>query len=166
MNRREESDTRMDAALEAYRAAAWAEADAHFDERALEAQRARILQRLDQAGQRARVLPFPGHPAAGARPGAASSRRWISLAAAAGLLIGLVTGQLLHVVPGGSTGQRQAVRSQPAPEGPASMGVTRVSVSMTDPDDDLLDAIDLAVTRDSVSELRALHDLTFVYEPY
>ena len=58
----------------------------HFDERALEAQRQRILQRIEQAGQRARVLHFPTTTAT-ARPSVAGvSRRWISAAAAAGLL--------------------------------------------------------------------------------
>ena len=96
----EEPDATLAAALEAYRTAAHAEADAHFDERALEAQRARILQRIDLAGQRARVIPFPG-AAEPVRPVTGSqSRRWISVAAAAGLLIGLVSGQLLHVIPG------------------------------------------------------------------
>lgn len=166
MKSHEEPDTSMTAALEAYRAAAWAEADAHFDERALEAQRARILQRLEQAGQRARVLPFPGAPVL-ARPTGAISRRWISGAAAAGLLIGLVTGQLLHVMPGDSWVHRQPVRTtQAVPDARSAPGPARVSVPVGDPDDDLLDAIDLAVTRGGASELRALHDLTFVYEPY
>jgi len=155
----------MTAALDAYRAAAWAEADAHFDERALEAQRLRILQRLEQAGQRAKVLPFPGS-VSGGRPSASISRRWISAAAAAGLLIGLVTGQLLHVLPGDSWVHREPVRPQPLAETRTGAGPTRVSVPIDDPDNDLLDAIDLAVTRGGASELRALHDLTFAYEPY
>ena len=165
MKRRDESESAQAAALEAYRAAACAEADAHFDERALEAQRTRILQRLDQAGQRARVLAFPGSAVA-SRPSVAKSRRWISAAAAAGLLIGLVTGQLLHVLPGDSWVHRQPLRPQAEPIRPAGAVSTRVSVPLGDPDNELLDAIDLAVTRGGVSELRALHDLTFSYEPY
>ena len=46
--------------LDAYRDAAHADADAHFDERALETQRHRILQRLAHLGQAARVIRFPG----------------------------------------------------------------------------------------------------------
>jgi hypothetical protein len=60
MKSRDESEARMTEALAAYRASAHAEADRHFDDRALEVQRARILARLDLAGQRARVLPFRG----------------------------------------------------------------------------------------------------------
>jgi hypothetical protein len=114
MTPREKSEARMTEALDAYRAAAHAEADGYFDERALEAQRVRILARLEQAGQRARVLPFPG---AGATPrlGPSHSRRWISAAAAAGLFIGLVTGQLLHVMPGDNWVHREPVRVSAPP---------------------------------------------------
>ena len=68
MTSRDDSDARLTDALNAYRSAAHAEADGYFDERALEAQRHRILARLEQPGQRARVLPFPGAMAPG-RPG-------------------------------------------------------------------------------------------------
>lgn len=167
MRQHEDPDGTMAAALEAYRDAACAEADAHFDDRALEAQRARILQRIELAGQRARVLPFP-NGLAGARPVSATSRRWISAAAAAGLLIGLVTGQLLHIMPGDSWVHRQPVRMEPAPDSRAAGGPVFVTAPVADPDPDnvLLDAIDLAVSRGGATELRALHELTFSYEPY
>ncbi len=83
MTGREGTDPKLAAALDAYRAAAHAEADAHFDERALEVQRQRILQRIEQAGQRARVLHFPTTTTA-TRPSAvdwelSSSRKPVSL---------------------------------------------------------------------------------------
>ncbi|MEZ5288801.1 MAG: hypothetical protein R2712_29180 [Vicinamibacterales bacterium] len=164
MRRREDADVGMAAALEAYRAAACAEADAHFDDHALEAQRVRILQRLDLS-HKARVLPFPGAPAA-TRPVSTVSRRWISAAAVAGLLIGLVTGQLLHVLPGDSVVNRQTAVRPSSLEPRTSPVAARVSAPVVDPDNALLDAIDLAVSRGGASELRALHDLTFAYEPY
>ena len=78
MTGREGTDPKLAAALDAYRAAAHAEADAHFDERALETQRQRILQRIEQAGHRARVLHFPTATTA-TRPSVAGvSRRWIA----------------------------------------------------------------------------------------
>ena len=46
MNRPDDSEQNHDAALEAYRVAAHAEADGHFDDRALDAQRHQILARL------------------------------------------------------------------------------------------------------------------------
>ena len=166
MTGREGTDPKLAAALDAYRAAAHAEADAHFDERALEIQRQRILQRIEQAGQRARVLNFPTITTV-TRPSVAGvSRRWISAAAVAGLLIGLGTGQLLHVIPGDNwvnrdTGTRSMAT---APAGRLAV-VPAVAIVSPDPDDVLLDAIEVAVTSRGASELRALDDLTFVYEP-
>jgi hypothetical protein len=166
MTRREDPEVRLTEALEAYRAAAHAEADSHFDEKALETQRARILARLEQAGQRARVLPFPGGTGASARAGNGHPRRWISAAAAAGLLIGLVTGQLLHVMPGDNWVHREPVRkTAPAPSAPRMAIVPAVATTSLDPEDALLDAIDAAVTRQGASDLRAFEDLTFG-EPY
>jgi hypothetical protein len=166
MTGREGTDPTLAAALAAYRAAARSEADAHFDEPALEAQRQRILQRIEQAGQRARVLHFPTVTTA-VRPAVVGvSRRWISAAAVAGLLIGLGTGQLLHVMPGDNWVNRDAA-ARPAATAPAGRLAIVPAVAMTsaDADDALLDAIDVAVTSRGASELRALDDLTFVYEP-
>jgi hypothetical protein len=159
MRSREDTEARQKETLEAYRAAAHAEADSHFDERALETQRSRIMARLELAGQRARVLPFPG-ASAGVRPGSGHSRRWISAAAAAGLLIGLVTGQLLHVMPGDNWVHRDPVRLSPAP--PSRMAAVPAVVQTSfDSEDALLDAIDAAITQRGASDLRAYDDLTF-----
>ena len=168
MIRREGSERFDDlaTALDAYRAAAHAEADAHFDEHALEAQRLRILQRIEQAGHPARVLRFPGVPASLA-PSAHSNRRWISLAAAAGLLVGLLTGQLLHVMPGDAwVHPTTAARSLAPAASPAGrMGVVpALAADAMDDDDALLNAVDLAVRTHPAPELRALSDFTFAYE--
>jgi hypothetical protein len=167
MMHRDGSDTQP-TGLDGLRAAAHAEADALFDEAALETQRASILQRIEVAGQRARVIRFPGVPAV-LRPSGVHSRRWVSAAAAAGLVIGLITGQLLHVMPGDNWTHREAMRTPlPAdPRLPASrMGTVPAVATVTrDADDELLDAIDIAVSRQGASEFRALNDLTFAYEP-
>jgi hypothetical protein len=160
MTSRDDSEASRQDALEAYRAAAHAEADGYFDDRALEAQRLRILARLEQAGYRAKVLPFPG-ALASARLGTSSSRRWISAAAAAGLLVGLLTGQLLHVMPGDNWvhPDRTPIGQQP---GAARLtAVPVVAKASLDADDALLDAIDAAVARHAVTDLRAFDDLTF-----
>ena len=143
--------------LDAYRAAAWADADAHFDERMLEAQRLRILARIELAGQRAKVLPFPGAAPTG-RLARGSSRRWISAAAAAGLLVGLLTGQLLHVMPGDNW-----VHPERRPLAPGTLRTVAPAVvkASVDPDDVLLDAIDRAVAQQAITDLRAFEDLTF-----
>jgi hypothetical protein len=158
--RSRDDDARLSGALDAYRAAAHADADSHFDDRALEAQRLRILARIEQAGQRAKVLPFPGAEAI-TRVGAGTSRRWISAAAAAGLLIGLITGQLLHVMPGDNWVHREPARLAAEPA-PSRMGIVPAVVNTSlDADDALLDAIDRAVARQGASDLRAFDDFTF-----
>jgi hypothetical protein len=75
------------------------EADARFPEAALEAQRTRVLDRLAHIGHAARVLPFPMRASSANPVRPVVNRRWVSAAAAAGLLIGLVTGQVMHVTP-------------------------------------------------------------------
>lgn len=161
MNRRDISEHKEAAALEAsleqYRAAACAEADAHFDDRALEAQRHKILARLAHLGHPAKVIRFPKAPS-GELPTGRVNRRWISVAAAAGLLIGLVGGQVLNLVP------RQARRPAPvatsaAPSAPDS-GPVFVPASVP-VDDGLLSEIELVMERRSASELRALDEFTF-----
>ena len=83
-------------------------ADAVFDDARLETQRVRILDRLATLGQAARVLYFPNRTAREVTmPGASGSRRWVSVAAAAGLIIGLVAGQLLRLVPWEGSGSRR-----------------------------------------------------------
>ncbi len=112
------------------------------------------------------MLNFPTTTAI-ARPSVAGvSRRWISAAAVAGLLIGLGTGQLLHVMPGDNWVNRDTT-SRPTASAPAGRLaiVPAVALTSADADDALLDAIDVAVTSRGASELRALDDLTFVYEP-
>jgi hypothetical protein len=163
MTPREDSEARLTDALDAYRAAAHAEADGYFDDRALEAQRVRILARFEQIGHRARVLPFPG-VGVGTRLGSSHPRRWISAAAAAGLFIGLVTGQLLHVMPGDNWVHREPTRLAPA-NAPRLAIVPAVANTSLDPEDALLDAIDAAVNRQGAFDLRAFDDLTFS-EPY
>ena len=47
-----------------------------------------------------------------AMPVSTSSRRWVSVAAAAGLIIGLVAGQMLHLVPSSGYAVRTGVSMQ------------------------------------------------------
>jgi hypothetical protein len=149
----------VEASLEQYRAAACAEADAHFDERALETQRHKILAKLAHLGHPAKVIRFP-HAPQGERAAGSLNRRWISVAAAAGLIIGLLGGQLVHLVP-----QQQARRLAPmataiAPSAPAA-GPQYVAVSATT-DDGLLGEIEVVMQTRTASELRALDELTLL----
>lgn len=160
MSRREISDQNDDALLAAYRAAASAEADAHFDERALESQRHKILARLAQLGHPARVIRFPKAPS-GEMPVTGVNRRWISVAAAAGLLIGLLGGQLVHLVPQPARRLGPVTSSMP-PSPPSRAAYVPASVPL---DDGLLSEIDSAVQLRSAAELRVLDELTPVHLP-
>lgn len=145
----------LQALLEAYRAFAQADADARFDEGRLEVQRQHILDRLAHLGQTAKVIPFPA--ALHGAPVSSINRRWVSAAAAAGLIIGLVTGQFLQVVSPRGTRARQA--EQPAVSAPARAAETPAE------DDGLLGEVDSRVQLRTAAELRVLDELTPFHDP-
>ena len=155
MSRRDISELNQNAALEAYRAAACAEADAHFDDRALETQRHKILARLAHLGHPAKVIRFPRAGQVDV-PAGRVNRGWISVAAAAGLIIGLLGGQLVHLVPQPSRRLAPMATSiaPSAPSGPTFVPVTASA------DDGLLGEIELAMQVRSAAELRALDEFT------
>jgi hypothetical protein len=160
MNRRDTSEhtgaEALEASLERYRAAACADADAHFDDRALEAQRHKILERLAHLGQPAKVIRFPKAPH-GDVPIGGVNRRWISVAAAAGLIIGLLGGQLVHLLPQ-ETRRPAPTAVSIVPSAPSS-GPSFVPTS-TAADDGLLGEIELVMQVRSAGELRALDEFT------
>ena len=155
MSRRENSEQNDGALLAAYRAAASAEADAHFDERALENQRHKILARLAHLGHSAKVIRFPKAPS-GDLPASGVNRRWISVAAAAGLLIGILGGELVHLFQPQTRPVAPLITSATA-GAPVRSNFVPASASI---EDSLLNEIELAVQRRSPSELRALAELT------
>jgi hypothetical protein len=157
MSRREISEHNQDAALEAYRAAACAEADAHFDDRALEAQRHKILARLEHLGHPAKVIRFP-KAGQSDNLSAGVNRRWISVAAAAGLIIGVLAGQLVHFLPQQPRRVSPMAISTPiAQTVPAGPKIVPVSTAV---DDQFLEEIDLAMQVRSAAELRVLDEFT------
>jgi hypothetical protein len=157
MSRRDINKQDQIAALEAYRTAAYAEADAQFDDRALEAQRNKILARLAHLGHPAKVIRFPKAPQGEVAVGNVN-RRWISVAAAAGLIIGLLGGQIVHlVVP--QPARRLAPMATSLTPGAPSSGPVFVPASAPF-DDGLLDEIELVMQFRSASELRALDEFT------
>lgn len=158
MSRRDMMGPNDEQLLEAYRAAACAEADAHFDDRALESQRHKILARLAHLGQPAKVIRFPKAPA-GELPAPGVNRRWLSVAAAAGLIIGVLGGQLLNIIPRQVGRQAQATTSI-APSTPSSRPGPAFLQTAAPLDDGLLGEIDYALQLRSAAELRVLDELT------
>ncbi|MBM3780628.1 MAG: hypothetical protein FJW29_02970 [Acidobacteria bacterium] len=164
-----------DPTLDTYRRGVDAECDALFGDAMRARQRARVLRRLTEP----RVLAFPGavphgeqRPSASGAP-ARASRRWLGVTAAAALMVGLLTGQMLPMAEMGRSAVPPPGRSQTAPEtvGPVTTarpapagGGYRAAVALEGADP-LLDAIDVAVSQRGPSELRALDDLTFQYDP-
>lgn len=141
--------------LAASRAAAQAEADATFDDARLARQRARVLDRVARLGSPPRILGFPGavvqSPSAERR---LRRHRWLTVAAAAGLLAGLVAGQALRR-PAASAPVWHTATTAPARTAPR----VRAVESRGD-DDAFLDAVDSALSIQRVSELSALDALT------
>lgn len=162
-----------DPALDSYRRGVDAECEALFGEAMRARQRSRVLRRLTEP----RVLSFPGAmPPAEHRPnasasGTAPSRRWLGLTAAAALMVGLVTGQSVPMADLYDAAFSQAARPQSVPVStsaaaprPSPAGGGYLSAVALDREEALLDAIDVAVSQRSPSELRALDDLTFQYD--
>jgi hypothetical protein len=153
---------RLVADADSLRAVAFAAADDVFDDAMLDAQRTRILDRLAHLGRAARVISFPRRTREAAMPVSTGSRRWVSVAAAAGLIIGLVTGQMLHFVQGAPSGAREeAITSMQAPPRQGGPAIIPASASMPSlSDDELLDEVESAVLLPRAHSLRALDAFT------
>jgi len=137
-------------------AAAEAEADAAFTTERAEAQRAAILARLGGSAD-ARVLSFPPRAAEPAVRAAGRGQRpalgWMLTAAAAGLIIGVGTGQGIAVEWPHRPVSVAAVDSKPGP---------RVAVAPVDDetDDTILGEVEVALAQRGVDELQPLDALT------
>ena len=136
--------------------AAEAEADAAFPSARLARQQARVLHRIEQDGQPARVLAFPGPASEAGAPRHRPRTHWLAGAAAAGLVIGLVTGYTTRYLPGATVAVSQPAADRPSGSETAPQ-VTGAGVS----EDELLGQIELAaVGGPGGSALDTLHDLT------
>lgn len=138
----EQRRAHMAALLDEVGADATAAADAAFPPEKLARQHERIMHRVDMLGHVGRVIAFPAAP-----PVAATSlrpkpvRRWVAGAAAAGLLIGMVAGHLVHEMPafGRTPEPRQAVLIRPVSAAP--FGTTNAAA-----DAELLREVETAVS--------------------
>jgi hypothetical protein len=151
----EKKQSALEASLEEYCAKACAEADAAFDDQALETQRHKILAKLAHLGHPARVIRFPKAPL-GEINTSAINKRWVSVAAAAGLIIGVLGGQFVHLVPQ-QTRRLAPMATSIAPSAPAQPQFLQISAPI---DDDLLDEVELAMNSRGAAELHALDELT------
>jgi hypothetical protein len=152
---------RLISEAEGLREVAFAQADDVFDDAMLDAQRTRILDRLAHLGKAARVLSFPRRTREAVMPVSGNGRRWISVAAAAGLIIGLVAGQMLHFLPSNSRPLRDDGVSMQAVDRPTGGGIIPASATMPVlTDDELMEEVEAAVQLRRANSLRAIDALT------
>jgi hypothetical protein len=120
-------------------------ADAAFPAERLAIQHAQILRRIEQIEQPVRVLEFPNALPLGRGAGSVRrvSARWIGVAAAAGLALGMVGGHITARVAGG-----------PAPAPPVATAVE------TDPEPTAPGVFDADVDSISAPALRLLDENT------
>lgn len=118
-----------------------ADADVEFPEETLAVQRDQVMARLAQLDRPSKVISFPAAPAVTRQPYAARrvSSGWLAAAAAAGLMLGVVSIELSHLM---------QADPQPAPQ----------VVSAPAPNYD--DLLDFTYDRPSVGGLNALDDMT------
>jgi hypothetical protein len=144
------------------------EADTELDEifppERLRSQQQQIARRIEQLGQQARVISFPGlRPSEKGQPAGSSSHaapRWIGAAAAAGLVIGIGVGLYYSHVPAGAP---QIVAVSSIPDIPVSVETPAPasdSVLVSDVNEQFLSELELALERPHTRELVALDELT------
>jgi hypothetical protein len=137
--------------LETTRVAARAAADAAFTPADLQRQRLSILGRIARLGPAARVLPFPAAPPAAHRhPPLSDNRRWVLVAAAAGLILGIGVGRLASDGPA----------APPAGSPPAAQVATIEPANDPRWDDRLLSDVEEMLSREIRPEFEALDGLT------
>ena len=130
-----------------------AEADAQFPAERLARQQARIIQRIEQDGRPGRLISFPaGQPHVPLLVRSRPASRWVAAAAVAGLVVGLVTGQLLPVGQTASPAPRMV-----ANESGAGIALRAVSTSLSD--DEFLGQVEAAGSAGPAA-LRPLDDMT------
>lgn len=137
-----------------------AEADEAFPPERLAAQQAQIARRLEALERPARIIAFPRFT----RPVTNTHRgplRWVAAAAAAGLIVGLVAGQLLELprlLNHPDSIRTDARIAQPAPA--ARGAVQPVGSSNTFDDDAFMQDLEVALSSRAVPGLRAIEAMT------
>jgi hypothetical protein len=126
-----------------------AAADEAFPAERLAAQQAQIFRRLETAERPARVIAFPKYPV-GAVGQPLRVHRWIAMAAAAGLLVGLGLGQLMDLR---HLGEPEAMSVTAPANAPDTAATTLDYVS-------LIDEMEAAASAPRYEALRAVDSAT------
>jgi hypothetical protein len=139
------------------RANAEADADAAFSEVVLDRQRTHILRRLEQHGHPARVIRFPVSALGRSGP-RATTHRWVAAAAAAGLIVGVVTGRFLPNRAGAPAPRSASVATQPAPA--RALATPRAGEHGVEPEEAFLVDLEMAAASPRIEPLQALDAMT------
>ena len=134
-------------------------ADEAFPAERLAAQQAQIMRRLEAAERPARVIAFP-KSSGPMSAGSSLPARWITVAAAAGLIVGVGVGQwmgLRHSFTGIPTTTAR-LSEPPRSDRPANPEIRAVSTSVRE--EMFLSEIDDSLSRASLPELRAFDAFT------
>jgi hypothetical protein len=154
---------RMDAFarwMDDLRSEAVAEADEAFPVERLAAQQAHVLRRLELAERPARVIAFPTQ-AAPVSQGSSHVRRWVAAGVAAGLIVGVGVGQLMDFRH--ATGTLRSEYQAAEPPRSDRIGASRIqpiSATTNESDDAFMADVDASLSRNSLTELRALDAMT------
>ncbi len=149
--------------LDAVRQDAVDAADEVFTPERLDAQASHVRRRLENLSLPVRVLTFPAPRRSTPLVGRAG-RRWVAMAAAAGLLIGLAAGLTVNVHPFGSdfvpraSVERTAASRRPAR--PTALVNPRTTADRRQGDDAFLNEADSAFGSPHVEELQAIDAMT------
>jgi anti-sigma factor RsiW len=154
--------TELTAPLERLRQDAAGEADEVFTPSRLDAQRAKILDRLDPSADASRIILFPSVAARAERSAIRRPlARWVAAAAAAGILIGVTGGQLFQ------SGVRRTVTTAPPARTvmaalPASAVVTDspTTTAVNANEEAVMNEIEQAVFGHRITALSALDEMT------
>jgi anti-sigma factor RsiW len=151
--------TELTAPLERLRRDAASEADEVFTSSRLDAQCAKILDRLDDRSHVSRVVPFPERSTRLSR--AVIHRplaRWIAAAAAAGLLVGIMAGRLLEFDATRSTPVRRAASTVVAP--PRVVSDSPAAPDPSESEEAMITEIEAAARSQRIPALAALDQMT------
>ena len=150
----EERRARIARMLDDVSAAAASETDPLFPDDRLARQRSRILQRIEREGRPARLIAFPTAAASDRVPRPRPAVRWIAGAAAAGLIIGVLAGQLVHVRPNARSAAAAVVTPRPA------MAVLQAVTTAPLSEEEFLGRLEIVVEGATGASLQPLDDLT------
>ena len=154
--------TELTAPLERLRRDAASEADEVFTPARLDAQCTKILDRLEDRVHTSRVVPFPSSSTLLGRPVIHRPLlRWVAVAAAAGLLVGVMAGRMLEFGRLRAVPTATAARTaQAAHATPRLVSASPIVTDSAESDEAMITEIELAARSQRIPALAVLDEMT------